>query len=149
MRLPVLTLVALSLAGSVAAAEIKAGDLTIKNPVIRAVPPGVPNSAGYLTIANAGAKADKLISVTCACARSVEMHLSHVMDGTAMMMPAGLVEAPAGGQVSFSPGGYHLMILGLKAPLVDGATQPLTLKFQRAGTVSVPFQVKARIETTR
>jgi copper(I)-binding protein len=127
-------------------AQVRAGDLTVKDPVMRAVAPGVANTAGYLTIVNAGSKADRLVSVACTCAKSVEIHLSHVMNGMAMMMPAGPVEVPAGGQAVFSPGGYHLMVVGLKAPLADGGSQELTLKFQHAGEVKVPFQVKARIE---
>ncbi len=141
--LPVSLLALLAAAPSIA--QVKAGELTIKDPVMRAVAPGVANTAGYLTVANAGAKPDKLLSAACACARSVEIHLSHVMDGTAMMMPSSPVEVPAGGQVSFAPGGYHLMVVGLKAPLSDGGVQTLTLKFQHGGTVMVPFQVRAKI----
>ena len=82
----------------------------------------------------------------CACAARVEVHLSHVMDGQAMMMPAGDVAIPAHGEVAFKPGGYHLMIMGLKTHLKDGTTQELKLKFQHAGTVAAAFPVKSRIE---
>jgi len=145
MRVLAAALLAASMAGSVVAQESKAGDLSIRGAVMRAVPPGVPNSAGYMVIANTGTKEDRLMSATCACARAVEIHVSHVMNGTAMMMPASALPIPAGGQIAFGPGGYHLMILGLKAPLQDGAVQSLTLKFQHAGAVVAPFQVKARI----
>ena len=136
------------LAGAAQAHEVKAGDLTISSLAVRATPPGVPNSAGYMTIANAGAKPDKLLSVSCACAARVEAHMSHVMNGQAMMMPAGPVNVPAGGKVAFAPGGLHLMITGLKAPLVDGGMQELTLKFARAGTVKAGFHVRAKIDQT-
>ena len=122
-----------------------AGTLSVKDAVVRAVPTGVPNTAAYLTIVNAGAKPDKLISVSCDCARSVEIHLSHVMNGMAMMMPSGPVDVPAGGQVSLSPGGRHLMVMGLKSPLVDGAVQDMTLKFRDAGAVQVGFTAQVRI----
>ncbi len=145
MRVLAAALLAASVAGSAVAQESKVGALSIRGAVVRAVPPGVPNSAGYMVIANAGTKEDRLVSATCLCARAVEIHLSHVMNGTAMMMPAGALTIPAGGQIAFGPGGYHLMILGLKQPLQDGAVQPLTLRFQRAGAVVTPFQVKARI----
>jgi len=137
-------LLALAMSGPAAAANLKAGDLTISNPVIRAVPAGIVNTAGYLTIANAGSKPDKLVSASCACAGKVEVHMSHVMDGQAMMMP-GAADVPAGGSVSFGPGGLHLMVTGLKAPLADGAVQPVTLKFERAGAVTVPFAVKTKV----
>ena len=135
---------AVALAGP-AAAQTKAGDLTISGAVIRATAPGVPNTAGYMTIANAGSADDTLLSASCACAARIEMHLSHVMDGKAMMMPSGPVLAPARRTVSFAPGGYHLMIMGVKGGLKDGSTQTVTLKFQKAGTVAVPFKVQAKI----
>jgi periplasmic copper chaperone A len=145
------TLIALALfaalAGPAAAQEARAGDLVIKDAVVRAMPPGAPNTAAYLTIVNEGAKPDALVSASCGCARSVEPHLSHVMDGQAMMMPAGPVTVPARGEVSFSPGGYHLMVMGLKSPLKDGSLQEMTLKFRHAGAVKVPFKVETRIET--
>jgi copper(I)-binding protein len=137
-------LAAAALAGPAAAAT-QAGALTVKDAVIRAVPAGVANTAGYLTIVNAGARPDRLVSVSCDCARSVELHISHLMNGVAMMMPSGPVEIPAGGSVSFSPGGRHLMVVGLKAPLKDGSSQDLTLKFQNAGTIRAAFAVKSRL----
>jgi copper(I)-binding protein len=128
-----------------ALADVAAGELTIKQPMMRAVAPGVPNTAGYFVIANAGSKPEKLLSAACGCAKSVEIHISHVMNGMAMMMPSGPIDIPAGGEVRFGPGGRHLMVMGLKAPLADGGSQMLTLKFQHAGTVTVPFAVKATI----
>jgi len=139
-------ILSLALAAPAAAQEVKAGDLTLSGLQLRAVAPGVPTTAGYLTIANAGDRADKLVSVSCACAARVEVHLSHVMDGVAMMMPAGEVEIPAHGSVTFKPGGYHLMVIGPKAPLKDGAMQDVVLKFQHAGAVTAAFHVKARID---
>ena len=139
--LAVLALAAASSAG----AEVRAGDLTVSGAQIRAVAPGVANTAGYLTIANGGARADRLVSASCTCARSVEIHISHVMNGMAMMMPLAPVEIPAHGSAVFKPGDLHLMVMGLKAPLKDGSAQQMTLKFEHAGALSVPFEVKAKI----
>jgi copper(I)-binding protein len=137
-------LIAAALAGP-AAAHAETSAVTVKDAVVRAVPAGSPNTAGYMTIVNAGTKADRLLSASCACARSVEVHISHVMNGMAMMMRSGPVEIPAGGSVAFSPGGRHLMIMGLKGELKDGASQELTLKFQNAGAVKASFAVKSRV----
>jgi copper(I)-binding protein len=136
-----------ALAAPAAAEEVRAGDLVIRDAVVRAMPAGVPNTAAYLTIVNEGSRPDRLESASCDCARSVEPHLSHVMNGQAMMMPTGPVTVPAKGQVSFSPGGYHLMVMGLKAPLKDGARQEMTLKFQHAGAVKAAFLVETKIES--
>jgi len=137
---------ALAVAAPAAAQEVRAGDLTLSRLQLRAVPNGVPNTAAYLVIANAGDRPDKLVGAACACAARVEVHLSQVANGRAMMAPAGDVEIPAHGELALKPGGYHLMIMGLKTPLKDGSTQELQLKFQRAGTVTAAFPVRARIE---
>ena len=63
----------------------------------------------------------------------------------AMMMPSGPVEIPAHGSAIFKPGSFHLMVKGLKSPLADGGSQSMTLKFEHAGTVSVPFKAEAKI----
>jgi copper(I)-binding protein len=144
MKAAALPILILAAAGPAAAAD---GGLTVRDAVMRAVAPGVPNTAGYMTILNAGPKPDNLLSVSCACAGSVELHLSHEMSGKAMMMPSGPVEIPAGGELRFVPGSYHLMIMGLKAPLKDGSTQAVVLKFEHAGTLTTPFRVMARIPT--
>jgi copper(I)-binding protein len=128
-----------------AAAQAQSSPITVRDAAVRAVAAGAPNTAGYMTIVNSGAKADKLLSVSCACARSVEVHISHVMNGMSMMMPSGPVVIPAGGSVAFAPGARHLMIMGLKGELKDGSSQELTLKFQSAGAVPVSFAVKSRI----
>ncbi len=136
---------AAAVAGSAAAAEIKAGDLTLKDTVVRAVGPGVPNTAAYLTISNGGAKADKLLAASCDCSKSVEIHISHVMNGMAMMMPSGPLAIPAGGSARFAPGGQHLMVTGLKGALADGAVQTITLRFEHAGVVKAAFDVRSRV----
>ena len=66
------------------------------------------------------------------------------MDGDMMMMqrlPDGLL-IPAGGYVSLQPGGYHLMLMGLMEPLVDGAQVKGTLTFAQAGVIEVMFMVE-------
>ncbi len=144
-------LASMALAAAVAgpaAAQAPGGALTVGDAVMRAVPAGMANTAAYLTIVNGGSKPDRLLTASCDCARSVEVHVSHVMNGMAMMMPSGPVAIPAGGKVSFSPGARHLMVTGLKAPLRDGAVQQMTLTFQNAGAVKVSFAVKARIESS-
>ena len=138
-------MISLVLIAALTAQDAKSGAIAVRAPVLRAVPPGVPNTAGYMTIVNSGAAPDRLVSVACACARSVEAHQSHVMNGVSMMMGAGAVTIPAGGEIVFAPNGYHLMVMGLRAPLQDGSVQTLTLKFQHAGVIQAPFQVKSRI----
>ena len=139
-------LAALLAAAPAAAHEVKAGDLTLSGLAIRASLGASPNPAGYLTIANAGSRPDRLLSVTCACARKVEVHSSGMAGRMATMTATGPVTIPARGSVSFAPGGLHLMVMGLNARLDDGGMQEMVLRFERAGAVKAGFHVKARID---
>lgn len=101
------------------------------------------NGAGFLTIANGGKAADRLVSATSPVAGRIEMHESMMMNGVAMMHPRpGGAAVPAGGKLEFKPGGWHLMLIGLKKPLKAGETVPVTLTFQKAGKVQVGLVVR-------
>ena len=119
-----------------------ASDLKIDHPWSRPAPAG-GNGAGYVAITNTGKAPDRLMGATTPVANHVEMHRSMEMNGMAMMHPVegGLAIAP-GASAVFAPGGYHLMLVGLKQPLTAGSSFPVTLKFQKAGAVSVQFTVE-------
>jgi copper(I)-binding protein len=131
----------LALAGAAQAAEVKAGSLALSNLEIRSAPKGVPTTAAYLTIANTGKAADKLLSVDCACAAAAMMHESQNRGGVASMAMLTAVDVPAGDKVTFAPTGLHIMLVGLKAPLKQGGVQMMTLTFQKAGPVKAAFAV--------
>ena len=134
------------LAAPALAHEVKAGDLTLSSLAVRASLGASPNTAAYLTITNAGSRPDRLLSVSCACARKVEMHASEMSGDMATMKATGPVAVPARGSVSFAPGGLHLMVMGLNTRLTDGGMQEMVLRFKRAGTVKAGFHVKAKID---
>jgi len=138
----------LALAAAPAMAKPHAGrpsDILVSGGQIRASLGGSPNSAAYMTIANAGPKPDRLVSITCACAGKAEAHLSRMDHGVMTMAPAGPVVIPAHGRVVFKPSGLHVMLLGVKGRLMDGRNQPMMLRFERAGVVTATFQVRAQI----
>ena len=123
------------------AQEIKAGDLTIEKPWARATPKGAEVGAAYVEIRNGGGDADRLTGGTADFA-NVEIH-EMSMQGNVMQMREvkdGLA-IPAHGDVKLTPGGYHLMLTGLKHPLVKGETAKVTLTFEHAGAVTVDFPV--------
>jgi copper(I)-binding protein len=142
----ILTAALLLLAPAASAHEVKAGSVTIVHPLMRASLGQAPNTAVYMTLRNAAAQPDRLLSAQCACARKVEAHLMAADAGRMVMRPAGPVSVPARGELAFKPGGAHLMVLGLKAPAEAGTTVPVVLTFERAGEVTVPVFVTARIE---
>jgi copper(I)-binding protein len=60
---------------------------------------------------------------------------------TMMMQPVDGIDLPAGTAVELKPGGYHIMLLDLVAPLEMGQTFTITLTFEQAGSVEVPVTV--------
>ncbi|KMO16768.1 DUF1775 domain-containing protein [Methylobacterium platani] len=127
-----------------AAGPVKAGDLAIAQPWIRATPGGAKVAGGYLQVTNTGTEPDRLVSASIPLAARGEVHQMSMDKGVARMAPveAGLVIKP-GETVVLKPGGYHLMFLDLKGPVKAGDTLDGSLTFERAGTVPVRFQVGA------
>ncbi len=122
--------------------SFKLGAIDIGHPHARATAPGQPSGGGYLTLSNAGAN-DRLLSVSANVSKSVELH-SMSMEGDVMRMrQVEAIELPAGKAVELKPGGLHIMFIGLKAPLKQGDTFPLKLKFEKAGEVTVQVNVEA------
>lgn len=134
--------VALTLASLAAAAHsYKIGPIGIDHPQARPTVVGQPVGGAYMKIVNKGA-ADRLLSATTAVAAAVQMH-TMAMDGDVMTMrEVDAVDLPAGQTVEFKPGGFHLMLMGLKAPLKNGDKFPMTLKFEKAGKVEVMVHVE-------
>jgi periplasmic copper chaperone A len=145
MRLHSVTLaLALALAASAAPAfaqEFKAGDVVVEKPWARATPKGADVGAGYLTILNKGAAPDSLTGGAADFA-TVEIHEMKSENGVMQMrqITDGLA-IPAGGSVTFAPGGYHIMFTHLAHPLTKGETVKATLNFEHAGPVAVEFKV--------
>jgi copper(I)-binding protein len=124
------------LAGSSAAA----GQPTLSGAWARATPPGVRTGAAYLTIA-AGDVADKLLGASTPSARAVEIHTHVVEGGLQRMVGVAELALHAGETVRLEPGGLHLMLIDLAAPLTPGETVTLSLRFAAAGTVELEVPV--------
>ena len=104
-----------------------------------------PTSAAYMTIANTGGQADRLVSVTSSAANVAEVHQTVAMEGGMMgMQPVqGGLEIPANGSVALKPGSYHIMMMDLKQELVTGQSIKLSLKFQSGKQIDVDVPVKS------
>lgn len=131
------------LAAPAYAQEVKAGDLVITQTWSRATPGGAKVAGGYLTIENKGATADRLIGGSGDVAGKIEVHEMAMNNGVMTMRPLdnGLTIDP-GKTVKLAPGGNHLMFFDLKQPLKQGDKVPVTLEFEKAGKVSVSFDVQ-------
>lgn len=135
---------ALCLAGfaNAQAHDYTLGDLTIQHPWSRATAPSAPVGLTYMTIVNKGAS-DKLIKAEASVSKVVELH-THIMDGQIMRMrQVPEIDLAGGTETSLQPGGLHVMLIGLKAPLKEGTTFPMTLTFEKAGTVTVDVMVQS------
>ncbi len=101
----------------------------------------------YLTIANDGDAADLLLGGATSAANTVELHQTADDNGVIRMQPRpDGIEIPAGEATVFDSGGNHVMLVGLLADLVAGAGYDLTLRFQTAGEVTVPVQIRFKAE---
>ncbi len=126
---------------SVAGAQA-AGDVTVSNPWARASAGAATTGAAYVTLTG-GAHDDTLVGVSAPVANTVQVHESSTVGGVMQMRQVkGGLPVPAGKTVTLHPGGYHIMMMGLHAPLVAGQSFPLTLTFAHAAPVTVSVTVK-------
>jgi periplasmic copper chaperone A len=142
-KLATAVLLSTLLAAPARAQEVKAGDLVITQAWSRATPGGAKVAGGYLTIENKGSTPDRLIGGTVDVAAKVEVHEMATKNGVMTMrqLDSGLTIEP-GKTVKLAPGGYHLMMLDLKSPLKKGDQLPVTLEFEKAGKVTVSFDIQ-------
>jgi copper(I)-binding protein len=124
--------------------DYKQGAIEIRQPWTRATPPTAESGGGFLVLTNTGTTPDRLIAVKSPVADKAEIH-EMKMDGNIMRMrelDKG-IEIPPGATVELKPGGFHIMFMGLKAPFAKDAKVPLTLVFEKAGSIDVELQVAA------
>ena len=103
------------------------------------------NGAVYFLLQNHSAAGDELTGISSDIARAAEIHESK-MEGDVMQMQQ-VSSVPIGGKESvvFEPGGYHVMLIGLKQELKAGDEIQVTLQFKNheAIQVAVPVQEMA------
>jgi hypothetical protein len=120
--------------------DLTVGSLTITGQWIRTTTNDV--TAAYLIVKNTG-DADQLIKATSPISSNVQLHEVITEGSTSKMQekPGGF-EVPANGMLELKSGGYHIMMLGLKAPVTEGQVVPITLTFQKAGEVTIMAAAK-------
>ncbi|HEX5378251.1 MAG TPA: copper chaperone PCu(A)C [Phenylobacterium sp.] len=135
--------IALVVTGAAHAAVYRLGGLEITQPWSRPAAAG-GNGAGFMTVTNNGKAADTLKAVETPAARKVEMHKTSMAGGVMSMqrLDAGVLLAP-GQSISFAPGGYHLMLIGLAKATRSGDVIPATLVFASGARIKVEFPVGA------
>ena len=137
------TLFAAAALSTIAISGAFAGDITISQPWARASAKMAKAGAAFMAIKNDTGKDDTLIGAKADVSDRVELH-THIMDNGVMKMREvkGGIPVPGGETQVLQLGGYHVMFLGLKAPLKEGTTFPLTLEFKIGIEKTVTVDVK-------
>lgn len=134
----------LALAALLAGPALAGPMIEIANPWARPTIPNRPGAA-YLEIRNTGDTPDRLVGARAEGAGKLELHKAEQHEGVMIMSPVESVEVPAGGMAKLAPGGLHLMLFDLAAPLAEGDTLNLTLEFEEAGDIEVAAPVERRM----
>ncbi|HEU4604233.1 MAG TPA: copper chaperone PCu(A)C [Steroidobacteraceae bacterium] len=124
---------------SVSACERRAA-LEVRDARSGALPPTATVGAAYMTIKSS--TPDELLAAETPIAQSVEFHTTQNADGMMQMRELPHVAIGAGEPFKFSPGANHMMLMGLRQPLVAGSTFPMTLHFKQAGAIAVTVEVR-------
>jgi copper(I)-binding protein len=99
-------------------------------------------AAAYLTLHNDGTQPVVVSGVRSVDASAAMIHTTAIVNGRSTMRPHELRIAP-GGTVRLAPGGVHIMLQGLKRPLLAGDEVPLVLLLQGGGSLAVTARVRA------
>ena len=130
-------------AAVVLAQPAAAADISVQDPFARASAGMAQVGAAFMTLKNTSAANDQLVAASSPVSATAELH-NHIKDGDIIRMrQVPSIDVPAGGTVALQPGGLHVMLIGLKQPLREGETFPLTLTFAHAGAVTVEVPVKS------
>ena len=97
----------------------------------------------YLRLVNRSSLPDRLIGVSTPAAARSDLHMSERAGGVVRMRRLETLAISAGEAVAFEPGGAHIMLSGLTAPLREGDSLALTLEFEQAGAVTVEVPVRS------
>ena len=144
MKSAVVLLTVLAVLGVIApatAGEQRLDALVISDSWARATPGRVRNGVAFVTIQNRGRHADRLIAVSTPAAARAAFHTHVIKAGVMKMRSVAAVKVAADAITAMKPGGFHIMLMGLAAPLVESESFPLTLTFERAGTLTLEVTV--------
>jgi len=116
-------------------------DLIVENAWIRYLPGDGP-MAGYFVLSNPTGQERTLVGASSPAFEEIQLHRTVHKDGMSSMEAVEAVPVQAHGEVTFRPGGYHLMLMRRKVELSAGDEAYVTLEFEGGGTQEVRFTVK-------
>lgn len=118
-----------------------ADQVAVRDAYVRLAPPGAPATAAFMRIRNSGDKEVQVVKADSPAARATEIH-NHINDGGVMRMrPVPAIAIKARDEAVLQPGGMHIMLIDLKAPIREGDTVPITLDFGDGSSKTVAAKV--------
>jgi hypothetical protein len=124
-------------------ATISFSHIEVSDSYVRGLPPGQLNTAAFLTILNDTTDDISLVGVNSTVAKGVEIHRHSHSNGVMQMRQVKAVDIASGDQFMFSPGGYHIMLIGLQRPLIHGDKVDLELVFSSGAKVMLTTVVRS------
>ena len=123
-------------------AATDASEISVEHVWARASAGKATTGATYLTVTDNG-RPDSLVGASTPIAATAELHETINDNGVMKMRPVPALALQPGKPVTFMPGGFHIMLTGLKGPLKAGGSFPLTLTFEHSQPITVTANVEA------
>jgi hypothetical protein len=133
----------LLLAACASADEPDAAKVEVESPWARASAGQTAAGVVYIRLSNRAAEPDRLASLSTPVAEKASVHETKREGDMVSMRPVASLALPANETVALEPGGLHIMLMRLRAPLVEGEVFPMTLGFEKAPSVSIQVEVHA------
>lgn len=130
---------------ALASQSVLAQSLSVENVQVRAVPPVSTTTAAFMVLHNRGDGDLAVVDARSPAAEINELHNHVDVDGVMQMRRVAEIGVPAGGSAELAPGGLHLMLIDLVAPLHEGDEVEITLVLESDETLTFSAPVR-RIE---
>ena len=118
-----------------------ADNVTVQDPYVLLAPPNAPATGAFMVIKNNGDQDVKVLKADNPASRVTELH-THLNEGGVMKMrPVPSIDIKAKGEAVLKPGGLHVMLIDLKAPMKEGDSVPITLTFDDGSSKQVEAKV--------
>jgi copper(I)-binding protein len=117
--------------------QIAQAEIVVHDAWVRGLPPGQGVTAAFMRLENTGTESRSLVGAKTTVAERAEIHQHVHSDGMMSMRRVQDLPVPAGKKTTLQPGGYHLMLFGLKRPLKHGQRIELGLEFDDGSTLKL------------
>ncbi len=131
----------LLLASALFTALVAHAQVKVDDPWVRATVAPQKATGAFMQLTST--KAAKVVAASSPVAEMVEIHEMKMDDGVMKMRAVDALALPAGQAVALKPGSYHVMLMGLKAPIKAGETVPLTLTVEGEDKQRTTVEIKA------